>query len=157
METAGLIFLLIAIMSNAIVYGTDAFCAIVQRSAMARADDVTLARAMGYVHLYGDRRMPITGVVSVIAILLGIVTTALAGSNASAILAGTAAVAAFVWLVVYAKISAPINRAFVEAVLEDRQPEDARSLQRGWDRVINLRVALQGYLLAALAVAVAVR
>ncbi|MEV6674315.1 DUF1772 domain-containing protein [Streptomyces sp. NPDC051162] len=157
MQTAGLAFLLIAVMSNAIVYGTDVFCALVQRSAMARADDVTLARAMGYVHLYGDRRMPVAGAVSVVAIVLGIVTTALAGSYASAVLAGTAAVAAGIWLVVYAKVSAPINRAFVEAVLADRQPEDARSLQRGWDRVINLRVVLQGYLLAALAVAVAVR
>ncbi|MGW2189427.1 hypothetical protein, partial [Streptomyces sp. NPDC001719] len=46
-------------------------------------------------------------------------------------------------------ISAPVDRAFVEAVLADRQPEGARSLRRSRYRVINLRVALQGCLLAA--------
>jgi glucan phosphoethanolaminetransferase (alkaline phosphatase superfamily) len=155
-QAVGLIFLLISIMSNAIVYGTDAFCAIVLRSAMARVDDATLARAMGYTHLYGDRRMPVVGAFSFIVVVLSIVSTAVAGSWASAILAGTALLAAFGWLAVYTKISAPINRVLVAAVQEDRQPDGARELQKGWDRVINLRVALQAYILAALAVAVAV-
>ncbi|MEU5422241.1 hypothetical protein ACH4UT_22405 [Streptomyces sp. NPDC020799] len=54
-------------------------------------------------------------------------------------------------------ISAPVDRAFAEAVLADRQPEGARSLRRSRYRVINLRVALQGCLLAAPAPAAAVR
>jgi hypothetical protein len=33
---------LIAIMSVGVIYGTDAFCALVQRPALARVDDTTL-------------------------------------------------------------------------------------------------------------------
>jgi len=38
---------LLAIVGTGIVYGTDAFCALVQRSALARVDDATLTAIMG--------------------------------------------------------------------------------------------------------------
>ncbi|HEX4559854.1 MAG TPA: hypothetical protein VH166_11865, partial [Mycobacterium sp.] len=46
--------------------GTDVFCALVQRPALARVDDRALATVMGNVHRYGDRRMPIPGVLGII-------------------------------------------------------------------------------------------
>lgn len=58
---------LIAVMSAAVVYGTDVFCALVQRPALARVDDATLTAVMGNVHQFGDRRMPTPGVLSIIA------------------------------------------------------------------------------------------
>jgi hypothetical protein len=48
---------LLAIVSTGVVYGTDAFCALAQRPALARVDDATLTAVMGNVHRYGDRRM----------------------------------------------------------------------------------------------------
>ena len=58
---------LVAILSTGVVYGTDAFCALVQRPALARVDDETLTAVMGNVHRYGDRRMPAPGILGVIA------------------------------------------------------------------------------------------
>jgi hypothetical protein len=53
---------LIAIMSVGVIYGTDAFCALVQRPALARVDDATLTAVMGNVHRFGDQRLPVPGV-----------------------------------------------------------------------------------------------
>jgi hypothetical protein len=52
---------LVAILSIGVVYGTDTFCALVQRPALAGVDDETLTTVMGNVHRYGDRRMPAPG------------------------------------------------------------------------------------------------
>ena len=41
---------LIAVVSTGVVYGTDVFCALVQRPALARVDDTTLTSVMGNVH-----------------------------------------------------------------------------------------------------------
>src|SRR5262245_55292453 len=52
---------LIAVLGTAVVYGTDVFCAIVLRPALALVDDRALVAVMGSVHRYGDRRMPVPG------------------------------------------------------------------------------------------------
>lgn len=52
---------LIAVLATAVAYGTDVFCALVQRPALARVDDQALTAVMGNVHRYGDRRMPVPG------------------------------------------------------------------------------------------------
>ena len=62
---------LIAVMSTGVVYGTDVFCALVQRPALARVDDATLTSVMGNVHRFGDRRVPVPGI-------LGMITSAVA-------------------------------------------------------------------------------
>ena len=56
---------LIAVLGTAVVYGTDVFCAIVLRPALALVDDRALVAVMGSVHRYGDRRMPVPGVLGV--------------------------------------------------------------------------------------------
>ncbi|MGB8795381.1 MAG: DUF1772 domain-containing protein, partial [Mycobacterium sp.] len=55
------VFALIAVLGTAVVYGTDVFCAMVQRPALARVDDRALLAMMGNIHRYGDRRMPVPG------------------------------------------------------------------------------------------------
>ena len=59
---------LLAIVSTGTVYGTDAFCALVLRSALARVDDATLTGTMGNVHRFADRRMPVPGILGIIEI-----------------------------------------------------------------------------------------
>ena len=58
---------LTGVLTAGIIYGTDVFCALVQRPALARLDDATMAAVMGRVHEYGDRRLPVPGVIGILA------------------------------------------------------------------------------------------
>ena len=141
---------LLAIVSTGIVYGTDSFCALVQRPALARVDDVALTAVMGNVHRFGDRRLPVPGVVGMLAAAAASVLAALAGHVAGSVAAGIAFVLLVTWVVVYLRISAPINRVLTAAAAAHETPTNARTLQREWDRVIVLRAVLQGLAVAAL-------
>lgn len=94
--------------------------------------------------------MPVPGVVGLVGSLAAAVLAALTGHAAAAALAGTALVLLVVWLVLYARISAPINRTLTEAADRGETLANARALQAGWDRIIVLRAALQGVALLAL-------
>ncbi len=52
MHLAAHLAALIAVMGTGVVYGTDAFCAFVQRPALARVDDQALTAVMGNVHRF---------------------------------------------------------------------------------------------------------
>jgi hypothetical protein len=54
------------------------------------------------------------------------------------------------WLVLYARISAPINRQLTAAAHIHDVPSNARALQDNWDRIINARAILQGLAVTAL-------
>src|SRR6476619_7549139 len=98
---------LIAVLGTAVVYGTDVFCAIVLRPALAVVDDRALVAVTGRVHRYGDRRMRVLGVLATAT------SGVLAGVTAhwtQAIAAGAALVLLVVWIVLYTQLSAPINR-----------------------------------------------
>lgn len=55
-----------------------------------------------------------------------------------------------VWLLLYLRVSAPINRALAAAADNHQTPANARELQRDWDRIIVPRAILQGLAVAAL-------
>jgi hypothetical protein len=145
----------IAILPNAVIYGTDVFGAIVLRPAIAAVDDRTLAQLLGHIHRIADRRFPAIGAAGLIA---ATATTALAGASehwASAAAASLATLALVTFLAIYSRASKPVNTALTTAALADRVPQDVRQLQARWDSVINARVALQTLALAALCVALA--
>jgi hypothetical protein len=144
---------LIAVLGTAVVFGTDVFCALVQRPALARVDDGSLVAVMGYVHRYGDRRMPFPGAVGIVAAATSTAVAAAAGRWAMAIAAATALALLLVWLVVYLRVSAPINRQLTAAAMARDVPANARVLQANWDRVINARAALQSLAVCALCTA----
>ncbi len=144
---------LLGVLGTAVVFGTDVFCAMVQRPALARVDDRSLVAVMGYVHRYGDRRMPIPGVVGMVATAVSAVLAAGAANWASAGLSTAALVLLLVWLTLYVKVSAPINKQLAAAAWAGRIPANARALQANWDRVISARAALQGAAVCALCVA----
>jgi hypothetical protein len=141
---------LLAIVSTGIVYGTDAFCALVLRSALARVDDTTLTATMGNVHRFADRRMPPPGILGIIAAAAASVLAAVAGHPAESATAGAAFLLLVVWVLLYLRISAPINRKLTAAADAHETPADARALQRDWDRIIDLRAVLQGLAVLAL-------
>lgn len=143
---------LIAVLSTGVVYGTDAFCALVQRPALAQVDDANLTAVMGNVHRFGDRRMPVPGILGVIAAAAASVLAAVAGHPAASATAAAALVLLVGWMLLYLRVSAPINRALTAAADDHETPANARALQREWDRVIVLRAVLQGLAVAALCV-----
>ncbi len=102
---------LIAVMSTGVVYGTDVFCALVQRPALARVDDAALTSVMGNVHRFGDRRLPLPGILGIIASAAAAVLAALAGQPLASATAGAALALLVGWVLLYLRVSAPINRA----------------------------------------------
>jgi hypothetical protein len=142
---------LIAVLGTAVVYGTDVFCAIVLRPALALVDDVALVAVTGSVHRYGDRRVPVPGVLGVLATAASAVLAAVATHWAQAIAEAPALV--LVWIVLYTQVSAPINRQLTAAADAGQPLPNGRVLQAKWDRIIGPRAMLQGLALAALCVA----
>ena len=142
----------IAVLSTGVIYGTDVFCARVQRPALARVDDAALTAVMGNVHRFGDRRLPAPGILGILGAATASVLAALDGRPIASATAGAALVLLVVWLLLYLRISAPINRALTVAADNHETPANARALQRDWDRVIVPRAILQGLATAALCV-----
>ena len=144
---------LIAVLGTAVVYGTDVFCAMVMRPALASVGDDVLVAVMGHVHRYGDRRMPVPGVLGIVAAATSAVLATVAEHWVQAIAAGAALVALLVWLVLYTRVSAPINRQLTAAADAGRRLPNGRALQAKWDSIIDARAGLQGLAVASLCVA----
>ena len=147
---------LIGVLGTGVVYGTDVFCAMVLRPALAKVDDAALVAVMGNVHRYGDRRMPAPGVLGVVASAAAAVLAVVDAEWPRAAASGVALLLLVVWLVVYAKVSAPINRQLTAAADEGRTLPNGRALQAKWDRVIVARATLQGVAVAALCMVLAI-
>jgi hypothetical protein len=152
MHLAAHLAALIAVVGTGVVYGTDVFCALVQRPALARVDDATLTAVMGNVHRVGDRRLPVPGILGIIASAAASVLAALAGRPVASATAGAALALLVVWVLLYLRVSAPINRALTAAADRHETPASARTLQHDWDRIIVPRAVLQGLAIAALCV-----
>jgi hypothetical protein len=144
------ILALIAVLGIAVVYGTDVFCAVVQRPALAVVDDRALVAVMGNVHHYGDRRMRVPGVLGGVAAIASAALFAVAGQRPQTITAVCAVAILLAWIVLYARISAPINRQLTQAATSRQVLANARALQSNWDRIITARATLQGLAVAAL-------
>ncbi|KUI39356.1 DUF1772 domain-containing protein [Mycobacterium sp. GA-2829] len=152
MDIAITLTALVAVLGAAVVYGTDVFCAIVLRPALAGVGDRALTAVLGGVHRYGDRRMPIPGVLSVVATAATAVLATIAAHRAQALTAAVALILLLVWTALYATVSAPINRRFTAAAAAGGDLPDPRALQAKWDRIIDTRAALQGLAVLALCV-----
>ncbi|MEU6609495.1 anthrone oxygenase family protein [Streptomyces shenzhenensis] len=149
MNTVADIAALVAVFGAAIIYGTDLFCALVLRPAASGASDASVADLLGRVHEYGDRRLPLPGVLSIIATALA----AAANDSTPGRIGGAVALAALLlWLAIYLRISAPINKRLRAAAASHTVPADTRELQQRWDSVIWARALLQTIALAGLLV-----
>jgi hypothetical protein len=145
--TAHLVATTLALLGAAVIYGTDVFGALVLVPAAARARDASVADLLGWVHEFGDRRLPAPGIVG----LLGSVASAwLAPSFPTRALALVAAGVQAVWLVIYATVSAPLNRHLRAAARAGETPPATRAWQQHWGAVIWPRAALQAAAVAAL-------
>ena len=142
----------VAVLGTAVVYGTDVFCATVLRPALATINGDAVVAVMGSVHRYGDRRMPVPGVLGVVGAAASMALAVVASHWAQAIAAVVALAALLVWLALYARVSAPINRQLTAAADAGQALPNVRVLQAKWDSIIGARAALQGVAVAALCV-----
>ena len=155
MSTVIDVLAVLAIVANAVVYGTDVFAAIVLRPAIAAVDDRVLTQLLGHVHRVADRRFPVIGAGGLIAAVAVTALAAASGRWVSSAAGALATLALLAFLGVYARVSKPVNATLTAAALADRVPHDVRRLQARWDSVINTRVVLQAVALVALCVALA--
>lgn len=145
----------LAILCLAIIYGTDVVAAVVQRPVYAELDDRALVQVVGRGHYYGDRRLPIVGILGTV---FAVATAGLAlvwGGPLAGALATVALVLVLVWLTLFARISAPINKVLTAAAHADEVPADARTLQARWESIIVLRAVLLGVALLLLCATIA--
>jgi len=80
------------------------------------------------------------------------VLAAVAGPPPESATAGAACLLLVIWVLLYVRISAPINGTLTAAADAHETPADARTLQRNWDRIIVPRAVLQGLAVLALGV-----
>ena len=129
---------LVGILCTAVVFGTDMFFLTVGRPALRLASPSAGTEVMGFIHAFGDARMPIWGVLAIVANLsLGLLTR---GGHRGLYLISFSVLVLFV--VMYNRLSKPINRLQTEAAKTGRTLENARELQASWDRSLMIRVPL---------------
>ena len=129
---------LIGILCTAVLCGTDIFFLTVGRPALKLASSSAGTEVMGFLHLFGDARMPIWGV---LAIFSNILLAALSRSEQRWFyLASLLMLILFV--VAYARLSKPINQIQTEAAKTGKNLKNGRELQASWDRSLMIRVPL---------------
>lgn len=142
-----------AVVSNAIVYGTDVCGAMITRSVNRKLDDATVTMSAGWGHYYADKRMPVVGAVGVVTAVLTLLIALWAGQIGAAVAAGITVAALLTWLAFYARIAKPINTQQTAAAQSGIIPANARALQDKWDSILKYRVTLQFIAIAGLCAA----
>ena len=129
---------LVGLLSTAVVFGTDMFFLTVGRPALRLASQSAGTEVMGFFHVFGDARMPIWGVLAILSnLLLGLLTR---GGHRGLYLLSVSVLILFV--VLYNRLSKPINRLQTEAAKTGRTIEDSRGIQASWDRSVMIRIPL---------------
>lgn len=144
----------LAILSLAVIFGTDVVGTLVQRSVYADLEDRALVQVVGRGHYYADRRMPAIGIPGTILTAATAAAAFAWGTPPAGILATAGFVLVVTWLLVYARVAKPINARLTAAALADEVPADTRALQARWESILPLRVALLGAAIVLLTVAV---
>ncbi len=78
-----------------------------------------------------------------------------AGRPGAGIAAAAGLALLLVWLVLFNRVSLPINKVFIAASASGETLPGARALQARWDSIIVLRACLQGAALIAFCLAIA--
>ena len=129
---------LAGLISTAVIFGTDVFFLTVGRPALRLASQSTTTEVMGFMHLFGDRRMPIWGIS---AMLSNALLTLFSGSRYRALYLLSLTVL-ILFVVMYDRFSKSINRLQTQAAKTGRSLDNARMLQASWDRSLLMRVPL---------------
>jgi hypothetical protein len=115
---------LAGLISTAVIFGTDMFFLTVGRSALRSAAESAATEVMGFVHLFGDRRMLIWGILAILSNLLLVLFSG-SGHRALYLLSLFMLI---LFVVVYDRFSKPINHIQTAAKMGARL-HNARELQ----------------------------
>ncbi|HMF89583.1 MAG TPA: DUF1772 domain-containing protein [Candidatus Angelobacter sp.] len=129
---------LVGILSTAVVCGTDMFFLTIGRPALRLASPSAGAEVMGFLHMFADARMPIWGVSAILSNFLLVVLS----RNGQRWFYLASLLMLILFVVVYARLSKPINRLQTEAARTGERLNNARELQASWDRSVMIRVPL---------------
>ena len=129
---------LIGILSTAVVCGTDMFFLTVGRPALRVASPSAGTEVMGFIHLFGDARMPVWGIS---AILSNFLLALFSGSGHRGFYFASLSML-ILFVIIYNRLSKPINRLQTEAARTGESLNNGRELQASWDRSVMIRVPL---------------
>jgi len=129
---------LVGILSTAVVCGTDMFFLTIGRPALRLASSSAGTEVMGFLHVFADARMPIWGVSAILSNFLLLVFSK--GEQRWFYFASLLMLILFV--IVYDRLSKPINRLQTEAAKTGKSLNNGRELQASWDRSVMIRVPL---------------
>jgi hypothetical protein len=124
--------------STAVIFGTDVFFLTVGRPALRLASQSAATEVMGFIHLFGDKRMPVWGILAMLSNLL-LILFSRSGHRAFYLLSLSMLI---LFVVIYGRFSMPINRLQTEAAKTRVRLENAHELQATWDRSLLMRVPL---------------
>src|SRR5712672_1098281 len=99
---------------------------------------VSRNRSHGIIHLFGDARMPGLGIS---AILSNFVLALFSGSGHRGFYFASLSML-ILFVVIYNRLSKPINRLQTEAAKTGGRLDNARELQASWDRSVMIRTPL---------------
>ena len=129
---------LAGILSTAVVWGTDIFFLTVGRSALRLASISAVTEVMGFLHMFADARMPIWGVSAILSNILLVVFSRTGQRWFYAV----SVLMLILFVIVYDRLSKPINRLQTEAAQTGRSLDNGRELQASWNRSLAIRVPL---------------
>jgi hypothetical protein len=129
---------LAGILCTAVVCGTDMFFLTVGRPALRLASPSAGTEVMGFFHLFGDARMPIWGVLAILANLLLAVLT----SSELRWFYFASLLLLILFVICYLRLSKPINQIQTKAAKTGESLDNGRELQASWDRSLIIRVPL---------------
>jgi hypothetical protein len=129
---------LVGILSTAVVCGTDMFFLTVGRPALRLASPSAGTEVMGFIHMFGDARMPIWGVLAILSNFL----LALFSRSGHRGFHFASLSMLILFVVIYNRLSKPINQLQTEAAKTGGRLDNAGELQASWDRSVMIRTPL---------------
>ena len=129
---------LVGILSTAVVCGTDMFFLTVGRPALRLASPSAGTEVMGFIHMFGDARMPIWGVLAILSNFL----LALFSRSGHRGFHFASLSMLILFVVIYNRLSKPINQLQTEAAKTGERLDNAGELQASWDRSVMIRTPL---------------
>src|SRR6201997_4193929 len=129
---------LVGILSTAVVCGTDMFFLTIGRPALRLASPSAGTEIMGFLHMLADARMPIWGVSAILSNFLLV----LLSRSGQRWFYFVSLLMLIMFVVIYARLSKPINRLQTEAARTGENLTNGRELQASWDRSVMIRVPL---------------
>ncbi len=129
---------LVGMLSTAVVWGTDMFFLTIGRPALRLATVSAATEVMGFLHMFADARMPIWGISAILSNILLVVFSRTGQRWFYAV----SVLMLVLFVIVYDRLSKPINRLQTEAAKTGRSLDKGRELQASWNRSLLIRVPL---------------